>query len=79
MKRERETRIIAQTRNASEVAETRVCPIVGEIVAEQDDNAGQTALAGAGFLTSTAPLVFMKMTDIPSMSRPVRRLTPETA
>jgi hypothetical protein len=40
-----------------EVAETLACPIVGEIVAEQDDKGDQTVLAGAGFLTNMAPLL----------------------
>lgn len=50
-------RLVLRRRAIGEVAETRVCPIVEEIVAEQDDKDDQAALAGAGFLTNMAPLV----------------------
>ena len=45
-------------RNGSgETAGRRVCPIVNEFVAEQDDRNRQAAFAGAGFRTKMAPFV----------------------
>ena len=51
-------RFVPRRSSVGKVAETRVCLIVEEIVAEQDDKDDQVALAGAGFLTSMAPLLF---------------------
>jgi hypothetical protein len=48
---------VPKRRSFGEVAQRRVCPIVDEIVAEQDDKDHQAVLAGAGFRTKMAPLV----------------------